>query len=637
MENTISIILFLTDNHSVNLEKVLADLETQTFQNIEVIVCCNNEDIQIAPQIQLSSKYNISFIAASSLLTQFLDKAVNISKGKYIVFLNEYSILLPECLQILFDFMELHPQTDVCGNYVKYKKDNQFLVHTSPIDHFQISCQLLLKNPITPWSTIIRKEKLVRLFTDDSFDYCDVADDEQEHDIFYLLWVNLMIYCVHFRTLPETLSEYNNKLPSPPYETDLLIKNRYFEFISGLIVEYNPVFNITFDSLIDACNEDELSFYRLIEITVSIYKQAYINKKHQDAGQKKKILICMQHLGRGGAEKLLVDILQLFDYQKYHIDLLLLYPVGHYYRSLPEEVDCFSLSDSSLHLLNSYDVEIAFLEGPCTKYIAKRKNNAKKIAWVHVDFKEFHWTKSSFKEGEEELSYLKFDNIVFVSENAKKQFNKIFSSLSINQDIIYPLIDKTEISYKANLADLSKQEDLVICSVGSLTTIKGYQRLISVVYQLLKEDFKLKLWIIGEGPLEEELQSMINKNHLQDCVKLMGYKQNPYSYMKVADIFISVSFSEGFSLVIAEALSLGKPIFATRTAGATELLDNGKFGLLVENNESEIYNGLKKMLQDKELRDRLAVKAKQRAEIFDKEKSMNSIYNLLESEQDITI
>lgn len=638
MANTISIILFLADSHSVNPEKVLADLETQTFQDIEVIVCCSNEDIQIAQQIQLSSKYNISLITASSLSIQSLNKAINISKGKYIIILNEYSTLLPECLQILLDFMESHLQTDVCGSYVKYKENDQSLIHISPIDHFQISCQLLLKkNPIIPWSTIIRKERLVELFTDDSFDYCDV-EEEQEYDIFYLLWVNLMISGAHFRTLPETLSEYSNTLSFPPYKTDLLIKNRYFEFISELIVEYNPIFYKIFDSLVDACNEDELSFYRLIEITASIYKQAYINRKEEDCKSKKKMLICMQHLGRGGAEKLLIDILQLFDYQKYHIDLLLLYPTGYYYRSLPEEADCVSLSDSSLHLLNSYDVEIAFLEGPCTKYIAQRNSNAKKIAWVHIDLQKYHWTKNSFEEGEEQKCYEKMDKIVFVGDDSMRQFNKGFNIPFNKQTVIHNLINREDIYIKRDEFKIPIKNKLILSTVGRLHPQKGYKRLIPILGKLIHEDkLDFEFWFIGEGVEMEELKELVANYDIEDNICFWGFCANPYPDIQASDVFISCSLAEGFSLVVAEALCLGKPILATRTAGPTELLGNGKYGLLVENNKNEIYKGLKKMLQDKELRDRLALKAIQRAEIFDKERSMNSIYNLLESEQDITI
>jgi glycosyltransferase involved in cell wall biosynthesis len=110
---------------------------------------------------------------------------------------------------------------------------------------------------------------------------------------------------------------------------------------------------------------------------------------------------------------------------------------------------------------------------------------------------------------------------------------------------------------------------------------------------------------------------------------LKGFQKNPYPYIKFSDIFISTSYSEGYPLVVCEAINLGKPIVATKVSGTTEILENGRCGLLVEQDEESIYQGLKQMIRNHTLRENYAKKAEQRAKIFDVNESMNRIYNIL--------
>ena len=81
-----------------------------------------------------------------------------------------------------------------------------------------------------------------------------------------------------------------------------------------------------------------------------------------------------------------------------------------------------------------------------------------------------------------------------------------------------------------------------------------------------------------------------------------GFKKNPYKYLKKADCFVCSSRSEGFSLVIAEAMMLGIPVISTYCSGPNELLEEGKYGLLVDNNEEDLYRGIKSIIEDEKLR-----------------------------------
>lgn len=85
--------------------------------------------------------------------------------------------------------------------------------------------------------------------------------------------------------------------------------------------------------------------------------------------------------------------------------------------------------------------------------------------------------------------------------------------------------------------------------------------------RLVTEGFDFELWILGDGEQRTNLNRYIKDNRLGCYVKLWGFKSNPYKYLKVCDYFISSSRSEGFSLVIAEAMILGLPVLSTYCSG----------------------------------------------------------------------
>ena len=110
------------------------------------------------------------------------------------------------------------------------------------------------------------------------------------------------------------------------------------------------------------------------------------------------------------------------------------------------------------------------------------------------------------------------------------------------------------------------------------------------------------VWIIGVGEEEEKLKKYIKDNRLQN-VKLLGYQQNPYKYIKKADFFVCSSITEGFSTVVSEAVILEKKIITTECSGMREILgENGEYGILVENSEEALYKALKENLMTEDFK-----------------------------------
>jgi hypothetical protein len=170
-----------------------------------------------------------------------------------------------------------------------------------------------------------------------------------------------------------------------------------------------------------------------------------------------------------------------------------------------------------------------------------------------------------------------------------------------------------------------------MCTLARLVPVKGLERLIPILSRLKKEGLDFRHRIIGEGYQRELLERLIERHDLQDTVFLPGFHKNPFPFLKAADVFVSVSFVEGLPLVVCEALCLGKPIVATNNPGTAELLENGKYGYLVEPDDESVYRGLKDFLSNESLRNEYALKAKAGSGIdrFDLKKNICRINDLL--------
>ena len=147
--------------------------------------------------------------------------------------------------------------------------------------------------------------------------------------------------------------------------------------------------------------------------------------------------------------------------------------------------------------------------------------------------------------------------------------------------------------------------------------------------KLKKDGFDIQLRIVGTGELEASLKSQCEQLEIIDNCEFTGFVKPAYPYMKASDIFLSTSEAEGYPLVLCEALCLGLPIVATNITGASEILDNSKYGLLVGEDVDAIYQGVKELLKNDDLREHYAHMAKERAMSFSVEKIVGEIEQIL--------
>lgn len=367
-----------------------------------------------------------------------------------------------------------------------------------------------------------------------------------------------------------------------------------------------------------------------------------------------KILFHIDTLGGGGAEKVLCNLVNHMDQKKFDITVQTLFPDeptkylvdGIHYKYIYPSDNQFNRNlyrieaalglVYALHMKDDYDIEIAYLEFGPTKVMASSTNKkAKKIAWVHCDFDVAIKDKEAFVKKSAD-QYKKYDKIVCVSEKCKESFVSMFGN-NPNVTVVYNVIDDNEILKKSEklLPSIVEKRKLTLCTVGRLSAPKNYIRLLKTVRQLHDEGFDFDLWMVGDGEQRALIEDFISQHKMDSYVELLGFQQNPYPFMKTADLLVCSSDYEGFSTFIAEGLILGKPIITTDCSGMRELLGDSEFGMIVSNDDRAFYDGLKLMLNEEKIKT-YAEKSQKRGRLFHTEELVGntdlffeSIYSLL--------
>ena len=269
--------------------------------------------------------------------------------------------------------------------------------------------------------------------------------------------------------------------------------------------------------------------------------------------------------------------------------------------SIPLKILCFKKQYYKKYIQGNYDTEIAFLEGPITRLFSTKNKNTKKIAWIHNDISKVYGNglKAKIKLMIDRRIYNQYQKLIFVSKDNKEVFDIRYPNMKPTEEVIYNYINSQNVMEKAEeTIDLQfDQNQINFLTVARLVEQKGIDRLIRIHRELIANHYMNKFYIIGDGPERETLEKLIEDEHLQETFFLLGAKENPYPYMKQADIFCLLSKFEGYGMVLEEAKILNKPIMITNTA-AREAVENYKNAVIVENDEHEIYNKLKYMIEN---------------------------------------
>lgn len=382
----------------------------------------------------------------------------------------------------------------------------------------------------------------------------------------------------------------------------------------------------------------------------------------------KKILFVVDENRMGGVSILLEDMLKMLNLEDKKIDILVLHNSGDRLKGLPKGVNVIygtkyfevvdipiteAIKSKNIKLIlrklmlvfdlktglikkkilrerkkilkEKYDIEIAFKDG-FTALFTVFGNTKKKIHWLHYDYNLANPNAKYDKLFKRILS--KFNNIIAVSKGVMDDFNKIYH-LENKTTVISNLIDLDKINNKSNEFEIDRSEELEIISVGRLHRMKGYDRFVDAVYMLKKDKLldNVIFKIYGDGPEKDNLNNKILDLNLSKKIILGGRVNNPYVYMKNADLFVLSSVYEPFGLVIIEALTLGTPVLATQNSATNKLIKKDVDGLVVDNSVEGLYLGLKQIITDRKCLNLL----KEGARRFDYSSQNNKILKQLEN------
>jgi glycosyltransferase involved in cell wall biosynthesis len=158
---------------------------------------------------------------------------------------------------------------------------------------------------------------------------------------------------------------------------------------------------------------------------------------------------------------------------------------------------------------------------------------------------------------------------------------------------------------------------------------KAYDRMVRLAYHLKKNNVDVDFWILGTGYLEAELRRLARDLSVEDMVHFLGFKSNPYPYIAASDLFLSTSMTEGYPLVICEALCLGKPIIATAVSGSKEILADSEYGLLSEEDDDSLLKNTLRMITNNSLREYYSNRAVEKSLDFDVQSTVDNIYKFI--------
>ena len=369
----------------------------------------------------------------------------------------------------------------------------------------------------------------------------------------------------------------------------------------------------------------------------------------------KKILFVIHDLHHGGAEKVLINLVNNMDKSKFDITVMALFGGGVNEQFLENDVKLIICHKKAIrgnsrimkifssqflfghYVKNKYDIIVSYLEGPSARIVSGcRDDNTKLVSWIHVEQRDKATACKAFRNYDEALKcYRRFDCTVCVSEYVKKDFQSIFP-IKAPVFVLHNTNETEQIqkAAKETVDDVVfKDDEIKLVGVGKLMPNKGFDKLARIHTSLISEGYKVHTYILGEGPERNRIEKILDENGCTDTFTLLGYKTNPYKYVVKCDVFVCSSEAEGFSTAATEALILGVPVVTTRVAGMEEMLgENNEYGIVVDGtDEDKLSDGIRAMISSQKTREKYRNKAVERSDFFSKEYTVSEVEKLFES------
>lgn len=373
----------------------------------------------------------------------------------------------------------------------------------------------------------------------------------------------------------------------------------------------------------------------------------------------KKILIVIHDMRIGGAQKSLLSFLECLEgHEKrkdYEIHLLPLRPEGEFLNQLPASVilekpghalcwmsvplgarllkEHFSLRGvlgEGLWLLRkamklfskglngtqklwqnwkpivpahgeSYDVAVAYMDGVSSYYVMDKVKAGKKVLWLHSDYQ-----KQGYNADFDAPYYAGCDCAVTVSEECRETLRQAHPTQADKLQILGNISSAALVlkrSQEQPCAEFSDYAGLKLVTVGRLHEQKGIDLAVEAARVLMERGAEFRWLVVGEGGERSRLEALISRYDLEDRFRLVGARDNPYTFMRACDIIVQPSRVEGKSIVLDEAKMLCKPAVVTCYPTVADSIRHGETGWITEMTGPALAEGILRLHQDDTLRE----------------------------------
>jgi len=255
--------------------------------------------------------------------------------------------------------------------------------------------------------------------------------------------------------------------------------------------------------------------------------------------------------------------------------------------------------------LSGYDAAISYAHdkwvggfyGGSNDFVSRKVDAGRKIAWVHNDPYRLAFTREIC-----ERTYRDFDCIVHVSNACRRKFGDICPKYKDKSRVVYNMFNAAEIRRLAGEADPYGHEEFIIVTVARLFNLqKRIDRIIECCSRLKAEGLTGFSWhVVGGGPDMDWLKEKAASEGLDGILIFEGHKDNPYPYMRHADVFVLTSGYEAHGMVITESLITGTPVIVTDYEEASEFVEDGRDGILTVNSTEGVHAAVRSVLLNRQ-------------------------------------
>ena len=376
--------------------------------------------------------------------------------------------------------------------------------------------------------------------------------------------------------------------------------------------------------------------------------------------KKIKVLFRLRSLEMGGVPRVVLDLLRNLPKDKFDLTLMLNLYQGELVSEIPKDIKLIVVEKGreqmsknpfiqklqlgfrrlrleiynkfpallyALKVKGNYDIEVSPGYAEFEMVLNSPNKKSKKIGWFHTDVS---YDKDQNRVLKRIELMKRFDWMIFGAIQTRQVIEDLYGVTYPKSSVIYNVIKLSEAREKSEAFPVEYRVYPVFSSMGRLHSRKGYHTLAKVHKRLLDEGLKHSIAVIGGGNEMENLKKQSQELGIEKTFLLLDSQKNPWPYIKASDYFILPSQSESYPLTIGEVMGLNKPIISTNVGGIPEMIEDNVDGVLVNYDEEEIFQAMKRFLTDSDFVEKIKLGTQNADKKFDENKIYQQVTEVFE-------